>query len=344
MSFTSQRNFKGRLDGTTVHEINKKIDFEKTTLEERKKVVEEILNETNFYSEYFDGYFKTGITTKDFLSHQNNVCKSLDRMATYLLTSDEIKKEEEQEKTEYIFYSDERYFQKKVEKEQSIESLTNSDSNDFSENVIHFLKKEERNKILLRPQSITASDLERDDWLGEILRSYKPFYDFVTQKLKNKEGNRFILSRIKGQLQHDMIYSKDTLLGVFGYNLKYFSQSTEYDIDVFDFTNPLHLKGDVVETESGKTISAKGLLFLKPDFDPNDDFSFILLDLKSTIEKAKLTDFEKEVLRQTQNGLTQEEIAANFNTYQMKISRTIDRIVKKVAAVGDKYDSEETEV
>lgn len=94
--------------------------------------------------------------------------------------------------------------------------------------------------------------------VGEILRSYKPFYDFVTQKLKNKEGNRFILSRIKGQLQHDMIYSKDTLLGVFGYNLKYFSQSTEYDIDVFDFTNPLHLKGDVVETESEKPSQLKG--------------------------------------------------------------------------------------
>ncbi|RFP78074.1 hypothetical protein D0N41_22060 [Bacillus subtilis KCTC 1028 = ATCC 6051a] len=75
-----------------------------------------ILNETNFYSEYFDGYFKTGITTKDFLSHQNNVCKSLDRMATYLLTSDEIKKEEEQEKTEYIFIQMNGTFKRKLRK------------------------------------------------------------------------------------------------------------------------------------------------------------------------------------------------------------------------------------
>jgi DNA-binding CsgD family transcriptional regulator len=344
MSFTSQRNFKGKLDGTTVHEINKKVDFKKTKLEDRKQVVENILGNTDFYSEYFDGYFKSGITSHDFLSQENNVCRSLDRMATYLLTSDEIKAEEEKEKTEYVFYSDERYFQKKVDKERSVESLTNSESNDYSDNVIHFLKKEEGNKILIKGQSITSEDLEREDWLGEVLRSYKPFLDLVTEKLKNNEDNRFILSRVKGQLQNDMIYSKDALLGVFGYNLKYFSQSTEYDIDVFDFTNPIHLKGDIIETESGKFVSAKGLLFLKPNFDPNDDFSFILLDLKNTIEKANLTDFEKEVLRLTQDGLTQDEIAENLETYQMKISRTIDRIVKKVISVGEKYDAKEAEI
>ncbi|SPU13661.1 Uncharacterised protein [Bacillus subtilis] len=29
MSFTSQRNFKGRLDGTTVHELTKKLILKK---------------------------------------------------------------------------------------------------------------------------------------------------------------------------------------------------------------------------------------------------------------------------------------------------------------------------
>lgn len=337
-------NFTIELDGTTVNELNQKIDYSKTKLEDRKKVVEDILSSTNFYQEYFDEYYNPSIGRQDPLSHENDVCRSLERMANYLLNSDEVKeKKKKEEKTKYVFYTDKNYFEKKVNKERSVESLTESNNTDYGEVVIHFLKREDKNYILERKQTITKRDLERKDFLGRVLRDYKTFYDYITNKLKNSDSelNRFLLARVKGQVEDDMIYSKEALLGVFGYHLRGFSESTKYNVDVFDFTNPLHLKGGFIETESGKTVHVKGLLFLKPDFDPNDEFSFVLLDLQKIIEKANLTEFEKEVLEQVRDGLTQDEIAENLKTYQMKISRTIDTIVKKVAAVGDKYDCEE---
>ncbi|MGG1916027.1 hypothetical protein ABFY54_28905 [Priestia megaterium] len=344
MAFSTQQNFVGELDGTNIVELNKKVDFNKTKLEDRKKVVEDILDNTEFYHEYFDNYFKASINTTDFLSHETNICKSLDRMATYLLNSEEVKAEEDSEKTQYVFHADPKYFQKKVDRENSI-SAVSAENEEHEENIIHFLKGEEPNHKKDKTQKITSADLEREDEVGRILSEYHSFSEYVSNELKNPDTkfNRFLLTKIKGQLENDMIYTKDHLLGVWGYKLKAFSESTEYDVDVFDFTNELHLKGDVIKTESGKGIIAKGLMFFKPEFDPNNDFSFILMDLENTIAKAELTEEEQYILNETRNGSTQEEIADDLGTYQMKISRALDKIARKIAAVGDKYDGQAVE-
>lgn len=345
MAFSTQQNFVGELDGTNIAELNKKLDFDKTKLEDRKKVVEDILNGTTFYEEYFDNYFKASINTTDYLSHETNICKSLDRMATYLLTSDEIKEEEDAEKTQYVFYANPKYFQKKINRESSLGDVVSTHNEEHEVNIIHFLKSEEPNHKKSKTQKITSEDLEREDEVGRILNEYHSFSEYVSNELKNPDTkfNRYLLTKIKGQLENDMIYTKDHLLGVWGYKLKSFSESTEYDVDVFDFTNELHLKGDVIKTESGKGLVAKGLMFFKPDFDPNNDFSFILMDLENTIAKAGLTEEEQYILNETRNGATQEEIAEDLGTYHVKISRTLDRIARKIAAVGNKYDGQTVE-
>lgn len=343
MAFSTQQNFVGVLDGTTVNELNRKIDYTKTKLEDRKKVINDILDNTKFYEEYFSNYFNPNINSRDYLSNNINVCRSLERMANYLLNSDEVKEEENKEKVKYVFHTDQKYFQKKMDRELSIESITKMKDEDHSESVIHFLKRGEKNFKKSKTQKITNDDLNRDDELGQILRDYKALEAFITLELKKEKSkyNRYLLTKVKGQLSGDMIYTKNSLLGVFGYDLKAFSESTKYNFDVFDFTNELHLKGCVIETESGQRIVAKGLLYFRPTNDPNSDFNHVLWDLQNTIDKAALTEFEKQVLESIRDGLTQEEIAYNLNTYQKKISRTIDLIAKKVAKVGNKYDAKE---
>ena len=68
MAFTTQPNFIGVLDGVNVNELNKKIDYTKIKLDERKQIVESILDETNFYEEYFSKHFKADINAGDYLS------------------------------------------------------------------------------------------------------------------------------------------------------------------------------------------------------------------------------------------------------------------------------------
>ncbi|PHA62881.1 response regulator transcription factor [Bacillus wiedmannii] len=345
MAFSTQQSFVGVLDGTDVTTLNKKINYKKTKLEERKQVVEEIVHGTDFYNQYFSSYFKANINAGDSLSHNVNVCKSLERMANYLLNSEEIKKEEDESITQYVFHSDPKYFQKKVERDASLEGMGEALSNGHYDAVIHFLKREGKNHKVGKDQLIKVEDIERPDELGQILKSYHEFRDYLTEELTKKKSkhNRYLLTKAKGQVDHDMKYIKDYFLRIFGYDLKSFSESTNYDLDVFDFTNELHLKGAIIESESGKPIVAKGLLYFQPSIDPNSDFDHILWDLQNTIDKAGLTEEEKFVLEGIRSGWTQEEIAQDLNTYQKKISRTIDVIARKVSRVGNKYDAKRGE-
>ncbi|MGG2090850.1 hypothetical protein ABFY59_28610 [Priestia aryabhattai] len=341
MAFSQQLNFLGTLDGTDVNKINKKIDYRKTKLEERKQIVENILNNTEFYTEYFSGFFKTNLNSKDPLSSGVNVCKSLERMVDYLLSSDEIKREKDTEKAQYAFHTNTYYFQKKIDREQSIEALSETQGSGRSEFILHLLQEGERHYKKEKKQVISKKDLAHDGLLGEILRDYNTYEEFITNELKRKEKsnfNRYNLTKIKGQIFHDMIYIKNYFLGAFDFDLKTFAESTDYATDVFDFTNELHLKGGVIETESGTTLVAKGLLFFRPSHDLNSNFNHTLWDLQNTIDSAKLTNFEKIVLESYRNGLTQEEIALQLNTYQKKISRTISTIARKIIKMGNKYD------
>ncbi|MEK5205258.1 hypothetical protein NST55_28880 [Bacillus sp. FSL R10-2789] len=350
MAFTTQQNFVGVLSDTDIVTLNSKIDYKKTKLEDRKKIVEGIIEGTEFYNEYFSSYFKATINAGDSLSHNVNVCKSLERMANYLLNSEEIKKEEDENVVQYVFHTDPKYFQKKVDREKSIEGLTETENGGHAEEIIHFLKREGKNYKKGKDQFINAKDLERADFLGEVLRSYNSLLEFVTEELKKKgssQYNRYLLTKIKGQLSNDMIYSKDHLLGIWGYELKGFSESTVYDLDVFDFTNKVHLNGIAIEVKGKdgkpKKEHIKGLLYFKPDFDPSNDFSYILKDLQDTVDKAGLTEEEKFVLEQMRNGASKVEVARALNTHHVKIMRTMEIITNKVCKVGNKYDGKRGE-
>lgn len=335
----SKVNFTGELDGTTVYELNNKLDYSKTHLEDRMEVVKNILDNTDFYNQYFDNHFKASVNSGDPLSENINVCRSLERMASYILNSKEVKQQEDKEQTQYVFYTDRKYFEKKLQRECSFESIAASE--DHQETIIHFLKSPSQNFKKPKTQVITKKDLERQDDLGEILRAYQGFLDHITNELHNPETkhNRYLLTKIKGSVNSDMIYCKDHLLGVIESGCS--NESTKYDLDVFDFTNEIHLKGTTMVSSKGNKIPVKGLIYFKPDFDPNNEFSFVLMDLQNTIDKANLTDKEKIVLEGLRYGLTQEEIAMEIGTYQKKVSRYIDGIVKKIIKVGNKYDKRE---
>ena len=343
MAFSNQKNFNATLDGVTVYDLIKKIDYSKTKLEDRKKVIEDILNSTNFYQEYFDNYYNPSLSPHDSLAHENNVCRSLEIMATYLLNSDEVK--EEKKKSKYTFFTDDDYLDEKINKEETIGLIQDREDIDEKKSSIYFFRQDKPNYKKDKKQKITAADLKRDDWLGEILRDYNAFLVYITNKLKENDPNinRYLLTRTKGQIEKDMIYCKDALLGVFGYKLRNSSESTKYDVDVFNFTNPNHLKGFIIKDKDGKKRYVKGLLYIKPEFDPNDDFSYVLLDLEETIKKANLTKREWYILNELRNGATKTEIAERLNVTHVQVIKDLEIIVRKICKVGNIYDGKRNE-
>lgn len=319
MAFTSQQNFLASIDGVTANELNRVMDRTLDNYEERKKCIEETLEGTTFFEEYFTDYYNVNASQNDYLSLENNVCKVLENYGSYLLNSKDI---DDEETEVYKFYYDESEFMRAINKDVKYD--------DKGPEVIDFLLANQSNYKKAKDQKITAADLRRNDYLGEVLRDYQTYIDV----LNNGNMQAYRRNRLKGEVQRDMILAKDALLKVHGYSLRYFSESTKPNLELFDFADFNQLKGyslRVPEDIKDKNHSnVDGLLRMKFNGDFQNDFQCILYDLEILIEKTKLTEREKECLNYFRNGLTNIKISDILNIDKSVVSRNIDRAIKKV--------------
>ena len=315
MAFTSQQNFLASIDGVTANELNRVMDRTLDNYEERRKCIEETLEGTTFFEEYFTDYYNVNASQNDYLSLENNVCKVLENYASYLLNSKDIDDEESQQ---YKFYYDESEFMRAINKDIKYD--------DKGQEVIDFLLANQSNYKKAKDQKITAADLNRNDVVGEVLRDYKSYID----TLDNSDMQAYRRNRIKGEVQRDMILAKDALLRVHGYNLRYFSESTKPNLEVFDFVDFNQLKGYSVDGVDPHYSKVDGLLRMKFNGDFQNDFQCILYDLDILIEKTKLTDRERECLNYFRNGLTNVKIGDIINITSQSVGQSIDSAIKKV--------------
>ena len=315
MAFTSQQNFLASIDGVTANELNRAMDRTLDNYDERKACIENTLEGTSFFEEYFTDYYNVNASQNDYLSLENNVCKVLENYASYLLNSKDIDDEESQQ---YKFYYDESEFMRAINKDIKYD--------DKGQEVIDFLLANQSNYKKAKDQKITAADLNRNDVVGEVLRDYKSYID----TLDNSDMQAYRRNRIKGEVQRDMLLAKDALLRVHGYNLRYFSESTKPNLEVFDFVDFNQLKGYSVDGVDPHYSKVDGLLRMKFNGDFQNDFQCILYDLDILIEKTKLTDRERECLNYFRNGLTNVKIGDIINITSQSVGQSIDSAIKKV--------------
>ena len=315
MAFTSQQNFLASIDGVTANELNRVMDRTLDNYEKRKKCIESTLEGTYFFEEYFTDYYNVNASQNDYLSLENNVCKVLENYASYLLNSKDI---DDEETEVYKFYYDESEFMRAINKDVKYD--------DKGPEVIDFLLANQSNYKKAKDQKITAADLNRNDVVGDVLRDYQSYID----TLDNSDMQAYRRNRLKGEVQRDMILAKDALLRVHGYNLRYFSESTKPDLEVFDFADFNQLKGYTMEGVESRYAKVDGLLRMKFNGDFQNDFQCILYDLDTLIDKTKLTEKERECLNYFRNGLTNTKISDILGIDHSVISRNIDRAIKKV--------------
>lgn len=319
MAFTSQQNFLASIDGVTANELNRVMDRTLDNYEERKKCIESTLEGTFFFEEYFTNYYNVNASQNDYLSLENNVCKVLENYASYLLNSKDI---EDEEAEVYKFYYDESEFRRAVNKDMKYDEK--------GPEVIDFLLANQSNYKKAKDQKITSSDLKRNDYLGDVLRDYQTYIDV----LNNSNMQAYRRNRLKGEVQRDMILSKDALLRVHGYQLRYFSESTKPNLELFDFADFNQLKGyslRVPEDIKDKNYAnVDGLLRMKFNGDFQHDFQCILYDLDILIEKTKLTERERECLNYFRNALTNTKIGDILGVSKQAVTQFIDSAIKKV--------------
>lgn len=217
----------------------------------------------------------------------------------------------------YFYTGDD--LEKKMARELSFEGLTegkkNNDDEGKGEEFIHFLVRNQQNHKKQKKQQIKKSDLLREDLLGQILNDYQAALDHIRADLKEKknDGNRFIRTQNVYGIKQDMIYSKDSLLGTFGYET-HPMESTVPDLDVIDLSNPVHVKA---------------LLPMRVEFDPNNDLSFIIFDLEEIIQQVLDKD-EILVVEMLRDQLQIKEICEMIDLTYKQTQYKIQKITRKI--------------
>ena len=338
MALKNQSYFTAKIGDVDVHSIKSMINYKIDSLEDRMKCVDIALaHGDKFYQEYFDKYCDPAITTGDMLLSDSNVVQSLESMANYILAKDP-----EYNKTEDSYFVREDRMMDKIKTEDEFGGTDSSLIVGKDETVsIYEEAKSNQNFKKTKKQTIKPSDFERGGELGNILRDYNVFLNLISQHTKkNKDGsdsnksvkkaNLYMYTKQHSSIKDDMIICKDSMMRTHGYNLKYFSESTQPNYDAIDLSNVDHLLGSEVEYKD-TAIKSDGLLSFTPTDDYQDDFNCIIVDVQNLVDKIDLDEFELNVLELYRGGMKIYNISQELNTYSDKVTRAINRIAKKVS-------------
>ena len=326
MALDTSHMFLSRINGRNIS--YDKLNYNIQTLEGRLEFCKQLLSKNDeFLQVYFDEYYLANATKWDYLSHENNICKKLESIATYILSQVPDKA-----KLEYRFYNGEKNFDNVLRREYSldriIEDASKSVQNQTDGDVIHFLKREENSWYLPKTIKIEKKDLKRQDELGEKLRQYETFKQMLINKknelskLKVVDGkvtkwNTTKLKYMIGAIDNDMVDLKVQCIKpiVFNDTLKGSTKSCWNDVD---FLNPVH-----VECFLKLNVSSH-------NFD--DDLSMLLNYFNEILMKVmpELSYREKEVLRVIRWGIKtvekiNETLLIGYNHGQVKEQIVIDK-------------------
>lgn len=350
-NYMNNNNFYGAINNSKIYDFSRALDY-KLNANERLKLVEDILSSdkaTEYFSEVFtqetDNKVKLELKAKeDSLYSDSNVAKELSKMADYILFANKDDKD-----VEYKIYKDEQLFNKMI-KEQSLDT----DSQEETDNIIHFLLSSNKNYKKAIEQVITKEDIESIDEL----KDYDKMLQSITYRLKkislveklfsktsrftklemlteadiellhnfNLEPNELTvelyktLERSKEQLKKQSALIKQDMLDIKDMikGTIYFKQpladSTQVDYEQFDWTNKAHIKE----------------LLKVYNRDLQSDLSCLVVDLDNLIRDTKLSKRDSNILKLYREGLTLEAIGNRYSLSKQMIEHIVNRIINNI--------------
>ena len=319
--------FYGKLDGDSVQSLSNKLDYSFNDLESRMNKVEEILDNTEFFTEYYTNYYDGCANASTPLSEEGNVAQLLESYGSYILNSVEVKEELEKEDEDYTFINDKRYFNKKINKELHVDAFERAtkgeDGFEGGYDIIHFIASNDKKNIKRNQEPmIPKVDVQDNSEMGQVLSQYQKFLNYIDEVLRtgNTNGDRYKFTRNKESVVNDMLQVQKSFKGTISTRLCGFKETTDYFLfDIIDFTNPKHV--------------LHCLRFASNKLEQEDDFSLLMFDLWKYIERTKLTDMNRRVLDLWQKGFDKTQIGQVLETNKMYAVRQLQAISNKVARV-----------
>lgn len=330
--YFNQTQFKGKLDGMLLSDF-KKLDYSIDNYEKRKEYIDGLLDDNNFFEEYFDNHYNPNINSKGYLSENSDVCSTLENMATYLLNSSDVIAEDKKKKYKYTIHKNKDRFIRNLNRENitvfndQVGAATNLTE---EENVIHFLVSSENTKKP-KKQVVKKSDINKNTETGRVLREYNNLLIAIDDKLRGEsDGRRFIYSRAKSKLKDDMIYVKNVLDGVWGYNING-QESVNPDYYIFDFTH----HDTILEL----------IKMQEPDIGTNLDLWLTWMEFNIILSELNLSKDEHVVLYMLRDQWSMADISRQTGIDYQRIQRTIvEDIILKISKKGNKYDASDIDI
>lgn len=204
--------FSGKIDGNTPYqkygEIGR-LDRKNGKLSDRLDNVNKILEEDDFFLDYFNSYYNPEISQESALSEENNISQMLSSMADYLINSDESREMEKENKTEYVFTED--YFNKKTKRHEEV----NGDSMDKDDNVQYVESRPRTLKFKNDKTVINKKDYDLNNEMSRILNEYNALLKRIDELNKLNISNTRRYNSMKSSILDDMKMVKESYLGVF---------------------------------------------------------------------------------------------------------------------------------
>lgn len=315
--------FAGEINGYRLNDFYNMLDRNVTSLEERKEICNSII-ETGFFTEYFDKHYNPIAHQSKPLSENNNVCRLLETMGTYLLMSDEFAESKD-------WYQNKDLISKLL-KEENLESISNEDEGE----ILHNIRSKDVSKIS-KDKSFKLSFLTEEEFLyyydllqeddKKVVDSYINYYNEIVNSSMNKIQ--------KNKMQFKVKQDIETVFEGYLPELKH--DNTELlTSDVFNDKidiNSRHSLTGFGYPQRKKTFKREeGLLFTRDleDYENIDDNLLTFIELDDIVNNAGLSEREKKVLKYTRKGLTTREISDRLNIAVGSVSYSRQKIIDKV--------------
>lgn len=299
-----------------------------TTLEKRMANILDVLKD-KYFEEYTDNNYNPNITASDNLSSDNKNFKLLERMADYLITSDEGRTLNKEDSENKAFLTES--LNKKITREHVSGYIDDSSGNGGGEETyVPNTGLEYKN---VYPSS--SVKINEDDLTNPAIKELSDLYESID----NHEGyTKRHKDRMKYFVMADMIAIKKSANQIpekCNKSTRIRSSKMLLESSAFnflDFTNP-------------DTVKAMIKMGSVPSLNNNNDDAYIaVMDFHNIVSRADLNDEEVFLFDRLQEGYTFADMERTFGVNAVHYRKYVQKnLINKIVAQGERYDSNDIE-
>ena len=321
--------FRGSIDGKTILDFKNKLDYNIESLEERKEKIWELLSledvdgvefsNEEFWNEIWDmGVCKTGINTDESLWSETNVCLTLESMANYLLA-----KHTKDKKDNIKIYDSYELFKRALQEQEAIRK-----HGELEEDGVIFFRQKKNYKLDPKP-SVTSKDKKRFNEIND----YDNYKNYLISLRDNKGMREELIDTLNLTGGFKLRSSSD----VYKFTLKHLPLVSDDMLNVklqkekaIKWKAPLRDSGNEIDWDCLDMFDkehVKALLAVPKDMEVVSDV-YITRDM--LVEKADLTDIQRDILNLWRRNRTLQSIANTLGMSHSNVKKHLDKIVTKV--------------